>query len=342
MRTEVRSPNPNARRGLAFHVILASFLIAPVVGLYVRHMERMRANRPTSEAFRQYLGRRGARLVVYSPELTLTGDDHRRNVWRQLALLRSKFDGLVIYRCDQNTQTLLEAASSLGYRAVLLTVWDPNSDYEVKTAAQLATRFEGQLSVAVSIGSEGLMEGRYTIEQMKHAAQQLRAETGGPVNVEVTTAEPWWLYVKQDEEARRLGNFGDFVSTNIHVVWDADIADPIDAAEWTADRAIEVQQGTRKVLLVREAGFPGGGESPRASAHFRFNRDMQAKFWAAWHERAASSPLPPIAAFEAIDNPQKDWQSFEGDWGLLSKDLRPYPAWDSFTDLPDASVAVSR
>ena len=338
MHTEPKSLNANSRRLLASGALLASLLMTPAAYLYARHLQRTRSTRPISQAFRRYLSQGDARLVVYSPEVIRAGEDQRQHVRQRLTILRSKFDGLVIYQCDQTTEPLLEEASSLDYRAVLLTVWDPTSVSEVRTAAKLVTLFQDRLIVAVSIGSEGLMERRYTIYQIEQAAQLLKAQTRGSTNVEITTAEPWWLYLKQNDDAKRLANFGDFVSSNIHVVWDADIADPYAAAAWTADRAIEVQQQTQKLLLVREAGFPGGGESPRESAHFTFTRDMQAKFWAAWHERAAHSPLPPIAAFEAIDNPQKNWQSFEGDWGLLSKDLKPYPAWNSFADLTRTSV----
>ncbi len=305
--------------------------------LYMRHTARDRANRPASSAFRRYLGDPGSRLVVYSPEIAFAGEDRLLVVRRQLALLRPKFDGLVLYRCDDDTASLLDAAAALGYRAALLTVWDPNSSREVATAAALVARFQGRLAIAVSVGSEGLMEHRYTLDQLESAARQLRNRAGGRQAVEITTAEPWWLYLKCDDDAARLGAFGDFVSVNIHVVWDADIADPAAAANWTADRAIEVQQLTRKLLLVREAGFPGGGESPRPTARFAFDRGMQARFWTAWQLRSEQGPLPPIAAFEAIDNPQKQWRSFEDQWGLLSTDLAPYPAWYVIPDLPPRS-----
>ena len=331
MPTETRTAKP--RRSLGLGALLCLLLIPAAVFFSSKQRNSMRADRPPSAAFRQYLSDRGSRLVVYSPEIGPDNNRHRV-VEQQLVLLRNKFDGLVLYHCDEDTASILDSATSLGYRAVLLTVWDPNSVQEVKTAAWLVDRFQGRLAIAVSIGSEGLMEARYTLDQVASAARQLKLQSRGPQAVELTTAEPWWLYLKQDDEAVRLRDFGDFTSANIHVVWDADITDPAMAANWTADRAIEVQQHTQKLLLVREAGFPGGGQSPRISARLHFDRSMQAQFWTAWQARSAKSAIPPIAVFEAIDNPQKQWQSFEGEWGLLSTGLQPYPAWNAIPDLP--------
>jgi exo-beta-1,3-glucanase (GH17 family) len=259
----------------------------------------------------------------------------------QLSVLREKFDGLVLYRCDEEADLTVAAAVRLKYRAVFLTVWDPVSKDEITQAAHLVNRYQDQIALGVSIGSEGLMEKRYTLGDIEHAVKSLRDQTHSKEDVEVTTTEPWWFYTRDASETAAVRAIGDFTSANIHVVWDTDIADPARAADWTADRATALRKVITKDLVIREAGFPGAGSSPWPNAHFIYTREMQAAFWMAWQLRShrSSEHLPLLVAFEGIDNQQKRWQNFEDSWGLLSFDLKPHLAWAAFPVIPPGSSA---
>ena len=296
--------------------------------------------KPVSDHFRIYMEDTQARLVVYSPELDLSRSPDDLKMRGQLGMLREKFDGIVLYRCDEQTEQILSAAVSLGYRAALLTIWDPRSPEEIRTAARLVNKFHDKLALAVSIGSEGLMQERYDTADLLNAAELLQTQSRGGFRVEITTTEAWWLYLAGAAHARALRRFGDFLAPNIHVVWDTGISDPAEAAQWTVDRARELQASTRRLVLVREAGFPGGGTSPRAGTQFAYTRTAQAAFWRSLRnrqlvERAAAIP---IVVFEAVDNPSKGWNAFESTWGLLDPEMRPYPVWSVFPAL----AAVSR
>jgi hypothetical protein len=278
--------------------------------------------------FRDYLIDSRSRMVAYSPGRDALADPQHRVLRQQLATLREKFDGLSIYECGPEAPTLVEMARSLGYRAVLLTVWDPRSESELATSASIVREQAGALAVAISIGSEGLMENRYTLADMQSARAELQQRGDPSAAVEMTTTEPWWMYMRP--ENRALREFGEFTSINIHVVWDTDIVDPKLAASWTRDRANEVRKVVVGPMLLREAGIPGGGSSPRLGKSLVFDRAMEAAYWKAWN---GLDERTPAVVFEGIDNPEKHWRDFEGSWGLLSTTLEPWPVWGVFPPL---------
>jgi hypothetical protein len=176
------------------------------------------------------------------------------------------------------------------------------------------------------------MEQRYSLDDLRQAQASLLERLHGAETVETTTTEPWWMYLKVDRTASALNRFGDFTSCNIHVVWDTDITDPAAAALWTRDRALEVRSVSERPLLLREAGLPGQGHSPRDDTGPEYTRSSQAAFWRASLNQAGANNAVHLVAFEAIDNQSKRWREFEGNWGLLDPALHPWPAWAAFPD----------
>ncbi len=276
-----------------------------------------------------------ARMVVYAPDFDTTDHKNEDRLEQQLAMLRTKFDGLVLYGCGPQSRQIVLHAVAMGYRAVLLTVWDPRSRKELQTASELIDSFQYRTALAVSIGSEGLMQQRYTVDDLLHAKHVLTRNTHMRETIEVTTTEPWWMYLHRGGVSEQLTSVGDFVTANVHVVWDTDIRDPTLAADWTMSRSRELQQALHHVVLVREAGFPGSGYSPREDVQLTFTRQMQADFWKALQRRqkVMGGVRIPVVAFEAFNNSSKQWDSFEGAWGLINAEGIPYPAWKIFTDL---------
>jgi hypothetical protein len=308
------------------------FLLIAVASAAAIRQFLLRPERPTVPAatqFRSYLADPAARMVAYSPSEDALSDP--RLLRLQLEMLREKFDGLSLYGCTSSTPAVVEMARTLGYRAVLLTIWAPRSESELATASSIVRDQATHMALAVSIGSEGLMEKRYALDDLLYARNELLDRNTAPTSVEMTTTEPWWLYLLP--EYAKVRTFGEFTSVNIHVVWDADIVDPALAASWTRDRAEEVRKLVMRPILLREAGIPGGGSSPRGGLSLTFNRTMQAEFWKSW---LALPQRPPLVAFEGIDNAGKHWRDFEGSWGLMDSALKPWPAWNVFPPLAAA------
>lgn len=323
------------RQSIAAAVVLTALAVLFAASFRLRSRP-VRHN--ASRAFRDYLADHHSRMVVYSPDLD--GTDDETVVQRQLSLLRLKFDGIVLYECDGESDLILRTAESLGFRAALLTIWSPRSQEEIQRAANLVRDYRTQMALAVSIGSEGIMEKRYTFHDIEAAQDDLLRFSDTAREVETTTTEPWWLYMSSTPDAIKLQQFGDFLCVNIHVIWDTDLTSPAMAAAWTADRAKELARTTGRPVLIREAGYPGGGYSPRPNSSFLFTRNLQLAFWQDWNTRFGAS-APPIVAFEGIDNPAKHWKSFESTWGLLTPDLQPHLAWEAFPTLTSAQLLKS-
>jgi hypothetical protein len=317
--------------------IAAAVIVLLTIGAVMLSRRHTTSPRVSATSFRAYLARPESRMVAYSPDAAVAADPELLR--RQLALLREKFDGLSLYDCTAETVKVVETARSLGYKAALLTVWDPRSESELATAGSLVRDQADAMAMAISIGSEGLMERRYTLADMRAAHEELLEREAGLTSVEITTTEPWWLYMQAGGDlpahSEEVRTFGDFASVNVHVVWDTGIVDPVLAASWTRDRANEVRSKIGRPVLVREAGFPGGGSSPREGLRTPFTREMQASFWSAWLKLGNR---PPIAVFEGVDNPGKHWRDFEGSWGLVSASMHPWPAWEVFPALPAAKA----
>jgi exo-beta-1,3-glucanase (GH17 family) len=248
-----------------------------------------------------------------------------------LAALRPAFDGLVLYGFNAAlTPGILEQGAALGYRAVLLGIWDPKSDAEVAGVAELVRRYRDQLALAVCIGNEGINDNRYTIEDAERAGDRLRALVGADVAVPVTTSEP-----AGDYGWPPLRGFGDFLAPNIHPAIDQEALSPTSAVAWVRGRAEAIAQLSGKPVLVKESGVPNGGGAPHSL-------ERQRGFWAEWLARGRLMPTnqtgPFVSfagAFEAFDAPWKAVQlenPSEGHWGLMTADRQPYPAFQAWVE----------
>src|SRR5436305_943088 len=104
-----------------------------------------------------------ATMIAYTPsQLDPRQEVNQRrlatsSIRADLEALRPAFDGLVLYGYHEAcTPRLLAVAKSLGFRAVLLGVWDPKSAAELDGVAELARMYENDLAVGVIVGNEGI------------------------------------------------------------------------------------------------------------------------------------------------------------------------------------------
>lgn len=243
-----------------------------------------------------------------------------------LRALTPHFNGLVLYETLSGlSRKILATAKELGFRAVLLGIWNPKSDEEIQNATQLIRQFHAQLALAVVIGNEGLIGNRYTLADIQGAAAKLRALLPAGAIIPFTTSEPIGEYGLSG-----IRDFGEFLAPNIHPAVDQDSVDPVAAAEWVRSRAQALVRVGEKPVLVKETGLPNGGSPGYTPA-------LQKAFWTAYLQRGRlilSDGEPWVslaAAFEAYDMPwkaKKSRLSIEGHWGLLDAKRRPYLAFE--------------
>jgi len=171
--------------------------------------------------------------------------------------LRPGFDGLILYGCDPGiTPVILDEAKRQGYRAVLLGIWDINSETELKNTVDLIHKYYNDLALAVCLGNEGITFNRYTLQDLFGAKKRLTELLGDEYRVPITTSEPLGEWGQ-----KRLREFGDFLTPNIHPVFDRPELSPQEAAHWVRERAKALAQVANRPVLVKETGFPHGGDA---------------------------------------------------------------------------------
>ncbi len=214
-----------------------------------------------------------ASLIAYNP----SGFDPRRplpaegypvtEIRADLSALRPGFDGLVLYAYQPGlTPLIARIAVDLGYRAILLGIWDPRSAVERDGIVELVKRYGDRLALAVAIGNEGINDNRYDLADLRAAADDLGRRLPRGVHLPVTTSEPagdyGWVPLRE---------FGDFLAPNIHPALDRAILTADAAALWVRRKAIAIARAAGKPVLVKETGIPhdgGPGLTPRTPAAF--------------------------------------------------------------------------
>ena len=244
-----------------------------------------------------------------------------------LGVLKAAFNGLILYEVlPVLTDAIMDVAYGHGFKAVLLGIWNPISEEEVSSTAQLIRKYREKLALAVVIGNEGLIDNRYTIEDVQRAALRLKALIPADVAVPVTTSEPIGEY-----GWKPLREFGEFLAPNIHPAIDQEGIDPAAGAAWVKERAIALASAAKKPILVKETGLPNGGA-------LSYTPETQLLFWKAYLQdgrlirvNAVNTWISLAAFFEAFDTPwkaEKTGMPIEGHWGFLDIKRKPYPVFE--------------
>ncbi len=245
-----------------------------------------------------------------------------------LEALRPAFDGLVLYGYHEaSTPRTLSIAHELGYRGVLLAIWDVKSTAEIDGVATQADQWGGKLAIGIIVGNEGLTFGRYEEADLKIAEQRLRFRLGD--RFPLTTSEPLVGY-----ERPVVREFGDFLMPNIHPVFDRSDFSAEQGAAWAREAAAKLVQVCKKPVLLKETGFPHAGKPA-------YTRDSQRAFWDAYTKPGLVAKIEGRfayhgVAFEAFDLPWKSEESkldIEKSWGLMSPQREAYPAFEVWKGL---------
>jgi len=243
----------------------------------------------------------------------------RAAIRADLLLLRASFDGLVTYSSARGLDAVPAVARELGYRAVVLGVWDPSSADELSRAFASA-RAEREVVLALALGNEGLFFRRYDAAALARAFTRARGEAPG---VAVTTTEPFSSYLEPARAAELPVQ--DFALPTVHPIdqpWFA-TAPPGTGVDFVVNVVRELEQRTGLAVLVKETGVPSGPST------LGFSDAAQAAFWVALDAKLAPTRAHAIARFEAFDAPWKtaavaaqtgDVRPTEAHWGFFRAD----------------------
>lgn len=266
------------------------------------------------------------RFVAYTPtDLEIVaGQVHPASVARireDLTILRPDFQGLITYSCADGVDEVPAVANAMGFRALILGIWDPLSEREFSNAVRLAKAWP-ELIVGISVGNETLLAQRHAWPVLRAAMDRLRAALPG---VAIATSEPFYYYLDGDPPDFLAAQ--DFLLPSVHPLfqpWFAQ-ATTTQAVEFVVEVVARLSAKTDKPMLIKETGLPSGPPGTR------FTPEAQAAFWVALFRQLPRAPGRGVAYFEAFDHDWKEENAREefgshpeeGYWGLYRADGRP-------------------
>jgi len=253
-----------------------------------------------------------------------------------LAVLRQRFDGLITYDAIHGNEAVPGIAASLGFRAVIIGVWDPLDERQIDAAIEAAHRFP-QVVAGISLGNELLFSRRMSAAQLATRIADLRQRLPA---TPLSTTEPFHIY--HDAAASQLLGQLDFLLANVHPVfqpWFRE-ADDATAAQFVVNVLSELAPLSCGPVVAKETGVP------TAPASAGFSSARQASFYRELRARLPPSGARAFAYFAAFDAP---WRAFdalavpgatpgvhpeEAHWGLYDAQRVPKAAAQELPPLP--------
>jgi exo-beta-1,3-glucanase (GH17 family) len=282
------------------------------------------ADRPALERLRTALAI--GRFVAYHPTALQIHAGRASaadpaSIRADLEVLRARFDGLITYGALDGHEAIPAIARELGFRALVIGVWDPSNAAELDAALVAAHRYP-QLVVGVSLGNEMLFSHRRSPDQL--LAVMASVHTRAPA-LPLSTTEPFHIFY--DPQTFELQRQLDFLMVNVHPIYQAWFHAVPDtaAAQFVIDVTHRLAQQFCGPILVKETGVP---TAPVAAG---FTEQRQATFYAALRERYLPSRNSAFAYFSAFDASWRvaDTQASPGEhpeeahWGLYDERRNP-------------------
>ena len=181
-----------------------------------------------------------------SSPVVLPSDDSLR---LDLATLRTAgFSGLITYGGDFQAVPVPRIAEALGFQHLILGIWDPFNARELEAAVK-AVRSHDRLISGVIVGNEGLLNGRYTVNDLCAVMGRVQKMTGKPVS----TTEPVDLILSEPKVAQ----CSTFLTVNAHPFFSNQKLPP-EAVQWTQSMERRSKSISRQTNIV-QGGGPADG-----------------------------------------------------------------------------------
>lgn len=172
--------------------------------------------------------------------------------------------------------------------------------------------------IAVVVGSEVLLRGDLTLEELINYINQVRDIVPG---IKVTTAEPWHIWFGSDKrypDITQLINTVDFIFLNIHPYWEKICIDQAVDAVFERFNMVKETYPTKKVM-ISETGWPSDGEPNGCAVPSLENQRKYLKEFICQAQQENIS----FYYFEAFDEKWKAPPEVEAHWGFYNSNRTP-------------------
>ena len=266
------------------------------------------------------------RYVAYQPTQirVINGVASRADVagiTADLTVLRPRFDGLITYSVGSGADRVVDVAARLGFRAVILGIWNIDDEQELSLARAAIARHP-QLVVGLSLGNERVLAGTTDMKQLAQRLQRMRTRLPA---LPLTSTEPFHLWL-QAAAVPVLRN-ADFLLANVHPAFQPwfQEADDLNAARFVVNVTAQLSAQFCGPVLIKETGVP------TAPADMGFTAKRQASFYQSLKNQLTPDERRAFAWFSAFDAPWRVYDSHptagpqpqEGSWGLYTEDRQP-------------------
>ena len=237
-----------------------------------------------------------------------------------LALLAGKVRAVRTYTQSEGQDVVPELAAKYGLEAIPGAWLDDRlakNEFEIESVIRAAR--DNPNVKRVIVGNESVLTGRTTAQQLIRYIRRVKAAV--PARVQVTSAEPWHVWLTYPELAHEV----DFITVHILPYWERL---PIERAMgFFEEKYAEVSNAfPGKHIFVGEVGWPSAGKSFGEADPSLVN---QALFLRHFVNYAAEHDID-YNIIEAFDQPWKvrlDNDPVEKHWGIWGADRLPKFSW---------------
>ncbi len=270
------------------------------------------------------------RFVSYQPtSLKLVGGQltqaDETSIRADLQALRPYFDGLITYGALNGAERIPDVAATLGFRSVIVGVWNPNDSTELANAIAASER-NPKIVIGASLGNELVLSKRGGWATLQRFLTDVRPRAP---RLPLTVTEPFAQFL-DEPGAKTIFPQMDFMLVNVHPIFESWFknASPFNWAEFVVrvtDRLSDVFCGP---ILIKETGVPTG------PAALGYTEEKQRAFYRELESQMKPSRNRAFAYFSAFDepwlvdapNPIPGPHPEEAYWGLFTEARIPKSA----------------
>ena len=258
--------------------------------------------------------------VRENPLLDETRLPSRKDLDSDLALLAGKVEAVRTYTQSEGQDVVPELAAKYGLEAIPGAWLDDRlakNEFEIETLIRVAR--DNPNVKRVIVGNESVLTGRTTAQELIRYIRRVKAAV--PARVQVTSAEPWHVWLSYPELAHEV----DFITVHILPYWERL---PIGRAmDFFTEKYGEVSRAfPDKHIFVGEVGWPSAGKSFGEADPSLVNEALFLRHFVNFaHENNIDYNI-----IEAFDQPWKirlDNDPVEKHWGIWTADRQPKFSW---------------